>query len=108
MSSTQRATVPDTTRVDDELLTMQEVADVVRVPVATLRYWRHRPAQLPHRPLRPLLAHGGLRLARRPGQWRPPERRLTSCPLPTWRQYLTVSTGARTSSTSSLVLRLLS
>ena len=26
---------------DDELLTMQEVADVVRVPVATLRYWRH-------------------------------------------------------------------
>ena len=41
MSSTQRATAPDTTRVDDELLTMQEVADVVRVPVATLRYWRH-------------------------------------------------------------------
>jgi predicted DNA-binding transcriptional regulator AlpA len=41
MSSTQRATVPDTTRADDELLTMQEVADVVRVPVATLRYWRH-------------------------------------------------------------------
>ena len=35
MSSTQRATEPDTTRVDDELLTMQEVADVVRVPVAT-------------------------------------------------------------------------
>jgi hypothetical protein len=96
MSSTQRATVPDTTRVDDELLTMQEVADVVRVPVATLRYWRHpRPAQLPHRPQRPLLAEGGLRLARRPGQWRPPERRLTSCPLPTRRQYLTVSTGAR-------------
>ena len=38
MSSTQRATAPDTTRADDELL---EVADVVRVPVATLRYWRH-------------------------------------------------------------------
>jgi hypothetical protein len=35
MSSTQRAAKPDTTRVDDELLTMQEVADVVRVPVAT-------------------------------------------------------------------------
>ena len=34
-------TTLDTTRVDDELLTMQEVADVVRVPVATLRYWRH-------------------------------------------------------------------
>jgi predicted DNA-binding transcriptional regulator AlpA len=38
MSSTQRTTAPDTTRADDELL---EVADVVRVPVATLRYWRH-------------------------------------------------------------------
>jgi predicted DNA-binding transcriptional regulator AlpA len=41
MSNTQRAAVPDTTRADDELLTMQEVAVVVRVPVATLRYWRH-------------------------------------------------------------------
>jgi predicted DNA-binding transcriptional regulator AlpA len=27
--------------VEDELLTIAEVADVVRVPVATLRYWRH-------------------------------------------------------------------
>ena len=91
MSSTQRATEPDTTRVDDELLTMQEVADVVRVPVATLRYWRHLGTgpRSPHRPQRPLLAQGGLRLARRPGRWRPPERRLTPCPLPTWRQYLT-------------------
>ena len=26
---------------EDELLTLQEVANVVRVPVATLRYWRH-------------------------------------------------------------------
>ena len=41
MSNSQRATVPDTPRADDELLTMQEVANVVRVPVATLRYWRH-------------------------------------------------------------------
>jgi predicted DNA-binding transcriptional regulator AlpA len=41
MSNTQRATVPETRHADDELLTMQEVADVVRVPVATLRYWRH-------------------------------------------------------------------
>jgi predicted DNA-binding transcriptional regulator AlpA len=41
MSNTQRATVPDTPHADDELLTMQEVAHVVRVPVATLRYWRH-------------------------------------------------------------------
>jgi predicted DNA-binding transcriptional regulator AlpA len=36
-----RATPPETTHADDELLTIQEVADVVRVPVATLRYWRH-------------------------------------------------------------------
>jgi predicted DNA-binding transcriptional regulator AlpA len=41
MSNTQRATVPETRHADHELLTMQEVADVVRVPVATLRYWRH-------------------------------------------------------------------
>ena len=26
---------------DDQLLTMEEVSDVVRVPIATLRYWRH-------------------------------------------------------------------
>jgi len=25
----------------DQLLTIGEVADIVRVPVATLRYWRH-------------------------------------------------------------------
>jgi len=25
----------------DELLTIDEVADILRVPVATLRYWRH-------------------------------------------------------------------
>jgi len=41
MSNTQRATVPDTPHAGDELLTMQEVANVVRVPAATLRYWRH-------------------------------------------------------------------
>ena len=29
------------THADDELLTLQEVAAMVRVPVATLRYWRH-------------------------------------------------------------------
>ncbi len=28
-------------RPDDDLLTIAEVADIVRVPVATLRYWRH-------------------------------------------------------------------
>ena len=30
-----------TTNTDDELLTIGEVADILRVPVATLRYWRH-------------------------------------------------------------------
>ena len=38
---THQATSPDTPHADDELLTMQEVADIVRVPLATLRYWRH-------------------------------------------------------------------
>ncbi|MGH8881376.1 MAG: helix-turn-helix transcriptional regulator [Stackebrandtia sp.] len=41
MSTTQRSESPDTPHANDELLTMNEVADVVRVPVATLRYWRH-------------------------------------------------------------------
>ena len=41
MSNIQWAAVPETTRADDKLLTLQEVAVVVRVPVATLRYWRH-------------------------------------------------------------------
>ena len=27
--------------VQDELLTISEVADILRAPVATLRYWRH-------------------------------------------------------------------
>jgi hypothetical protein len=36
MSNTPRVAVPDTPHADDELLTMQEVAHVVRVPVATL------------------------------------------------------------------------
>lgn len=26
---------------DDRLLTIEEVADILRTPVATLRYWRH-------------------------------------------------------------------
>ena len=41
MTTTPRATRPDTPHADDELLTMKEVADIIRVPVATLRYWRH-------------------------------------------------------------------
>lgn len=27
--------------VDDDLLTISEVAAIVRAPIATLRYWRH-------------------------------------------------------------------
>ena len=38
MSITQPAESPDTPHANDELLTMKEVANVVRVPVATLRY----------------------------------------------------------------------
>ena len=38
---THRAVSPETPHAGDELMTMQEVADIVRVPVATLRYWRH-------------------------------------------------------------------
>ena len=41
MSIAQPAESPDTLHARDELLTMKEVAGVVRVPVATLRYWRH-------------------------------------------------------------------
>ena len=41
MSITHRAESPDPQHANDELFTMKEVADVVRVPVATLRYWRH-------------------------------------------------------------------
>jgi len=42
VSITPRPTsAPLPAHADDELLTLQEVADVVRVPVATLRYWRH-------------------------------------------------------------------
>ena len=29
------------TSVDDDLLTISEVAAIVRAPIATLRYWRH-------------------------------------------------------------------
>ena len=38
---THQATSPETPHAGDELMSMQEVADIVRVPVATLRYWRH-------------------------------------------------------------------
>ncbi len=38
---THQTQSPETPHAGDELMSMQEVADVVRVPVATLRYWRH-------------------------------------------------------------------
>lgn len=31
----------DNTVKDDDLLTIDEVAEMLRIPVATLRYWRH-------------------------------------------------------------------
>ena len=37
MSQTQ----PTPTDVNDELLSIDEVAEMLRVPVGTLRYWRH-------------------------------------------------------------------
>ena len=38
---THQAVSLETPHAGDELMSMQEVADTVRVPVATLRYWRH-------------------------------------------------------------------
>jgi DNA-binding transcriptional MerR regulator len=38
---THRGASPETPHAGDELLTIAEVADIVRVPIATLRYWRH-------------------------------------------------------------------
>jgi hypothetical protein len=35
------ATTAEAPKVDDDLLTIAEVAAIVRAPVATLRYWRH-------------------------------------------------------------------
>jgi predicted DNA-binding transcriptional regulator AlpA len=37
----QQVTPPQGPHAKDELLTIAEVADVLRVPIATLRYWRH-------------------------------------------------------------------
>lgn len=53
---------------DGELLTIAEVADILRVPPATLRYWRpqQRTSQSPHRPSRPLRPHRRRDLAPRP------------------------------------------
>ncbi len=40
-ATNHRPTTPETPHANDELLTLPEVADLVRVPVATLRYSRH-------------------------------------------------------------------
>lgn len=39
---------PNPSDANDELLTINEVAEMLRVPVGTLRYWRHLGAG-PHR-----------------------------------------------------------
>ena len=39
--TTDQAGAPGTPHARDALLSIGEVADLVRVPVATLRYWRH-------------------------------------------------------------------
>lgn len=41
MSTVHRIREVNTPHADDELLSIKEVAQVVRVPEATLRYWRH-------------------------------------------------------------------
>ena len=40
MTTAHRAQAPDP-HANDELLTMPEVAALLRAPLATLRYWRH-------------------------------------------------------------------
>lgn len=41
MTATHHRPTPETPHANDELLTLPEVAALIRVPVATLRYWRH-------------------------------------------------------------------
>jgi predicted DNA-binding transcriptional regulator AlpA len=41
MSTTAHSLHRELPRADDELMTLKEVATLVRVPEATLRYWRH-------------------------------------------------------------------
>jgi hypothetical protein len=63
-----------------ELLTITEAAEVLRTPVATLRYWRHLgtgPPQLPPRPARPLPARRHPRLDRRAARGRRADRRVS-------------------------------
>ena len=41
MSATAHSLHRELPHADDELMTIKEVATLVRVPEATLRYWRH-------------------------------------------------------------------
>ena len=41
MSTTSPPLHRELPHADDELMTLKEVATLVRVPEATLRYWRH-------------------------------------------------------------------
>ena len=41
MSTTSHPPHRELPHADDELMTLKEVATLVRVPEATLRYWRH-------------------------------------------------------------------
>ena len=41
MSTTSHSLPRELPHADDELMTIKEVATLVRVPEATLRYWRH-------------------------------------------------------------------
>jgi excisionase family DNA binding protein len=41
MSITHHAESPNTPHAGDELMSIKEVAALLRVPEATLRYWRH-------------------------------------------------------------------
>ena len=41
MSTTSHSLHRELPHADDELMTMKEVSTLVRVPEATLRYWRH-------------------------------------------------------------------
>ncbi len=41
MSTTSQSLHRELPHADDELMTLKEVAALVRVPEATLRYWRH-------------------------------------------------------------------
>jgi hypothetical protein len=55
----------------EELFTIAEVARILRVPVAILRYWRHlgtgQPDELQDRPRRPLPPQGSHTLVPRAG-----------------------------------------